>query len=287
MSPARARRDLAPGRAHEAGRWRSAGVLAALGLLALPLWWLGPGAGRRAPAAERAADPVGARAALREGNRLLRAGDAERALAAWAAGWHGGGGGEEAALAYNLATTAHRLGRRPEAVLWYRRAEAAGGGDAWLAENLALARAELGAPRSAPAGVRGRLAAHPAALPGLAAALSWLAAALLGTALLGAGEGRPAAAAGASRAGRASTATRLRRAGLAAGAAALAAWAAGAAIAAGAPRPAVLSAACPAESGELPAGSELWVRPAEGGRWRIAGGPPGTVCPAESVGLVE
>ena len=269
-----------------AARWRAAAALAAAGLALAPFGWLG--AGHPETPTPPAGDPVDARTALREGNRRLRLGDAESAIAAWEAGWHGGGSGEEAALAYNLATTAHRLGRLPEAVVWYRRAEAAGGGDAWLAENLALARAELGAPALAPAGPLVRLAARPVMLPALAAGLSWLAAGMLAASLLARGRREPAASAASSSGGGATTAVRLRRAGLALGAAALAAWAAGAAVAAGAPRPAVLTAACPAAGGELPAGAEVWVRPAEdGGGWRIAAASPGTVCPPESVGLIE
>jgi len=273
---------------------RYALVLAAAGLALAPLGWLGTRRSepmRPEPAPQVAADatePVDARTALREGNRRLRAGDPERAIAAWEAGWLGGGSGEEAALAYNLATTAHRLGRRPEAVLWYRRAERAGAGDAWLTENLALARAELGAGRLAAGGAGGWLAARPAALPALAAALSWLAAGLLAAGLLaGRGHAPAAGSAAVAPADRARHARRLHAAGLAAGAVALAAWAAGALIAAGAPRPAVLLAVCPAADGELAAGSELWVRPAESGGWRIAGEPRGTVCPPESVGLLE
>ena len=283
--PATGARRPAPRRAAGAARWRAAAALAAAGLALAPLGWLA--ARHPEPAPRAGPERVDDRTALRDGNRRLRAGDPEAAIAAWEAGWRGGGSGEQAALAYNLATTAHRLGRRPEAVLWYRRAEAAGGGDAWLAENLALARAELDAPRLPPAGALGWLAARPAVLPALAAGLSWLAAGLLAAALLRGGRRDTASGPSPSPAPGA-PAVRLRRAGLAFGTAALAAWAAGAAVASGAPRPAVLTAACPAADGELAAGSEVWVRRSEdGGGWRIAAAAPATLCPPGAVGLVE
>src|SRR4029077_5808875 len=77
-------------------------------------------------------------------------------MRAYASGYDGGG---DPVLAYNLGVTAHRLGRLPEAVLWYRRAQPAmgplGKDDLWLRDNLELARSSLGAPeRESPAWAR-------------------------------------------------------------------------------------------------------------------------------------
>ena len=75
---------------------------------------------------------------LREGNRLFREGRLEEAREAYAAGYLPDQ--PHPVLAYNLATTAHRLGQLPEAILWYRRSAAVNPGDPWLQENLAGAR---------------------------------------------------------------------------------------------------------------------------------------------------
>ena len=86
-------------------------------------------------------DPV---SALREGNQLFRGGRLEEAEDAYRDGWDPAR--PHPLLAYNLATTLHHLGELPEAILWYRRAEAAD--DPWRDENLDLARRTLGAPRT-------------------------------------------------------------------------------------------------------------------------------------------
>jgi hypothetical protein len=49
------------------------------------------------------------------------------------------------------------------------------------------------------------------------------------------------------------------------------------------PRAAVLLEDCAGPGGKLPAGSEVHVFPADGGRWRVPG--KGLVCPEESIGL--
>lgn len=202
-------------------------------------------------------------AALAEGNLLFEKGDVEAALETYARGWTGArrDGALAGVLAYDAGTCALRLGRLPEALLWYRRAEAVIPGDPWLRDNLTLTRHALGEPPedgllsgSWPSGRRW--------LPWLGVALAWTALLLV---LL-----RP-------------------RAGRAGGRVALLALLAGAAFASGplldrfGPRAAVLLLSC----GGRPAGSEVRVRAVDGGGWRIVGERSGPHCPPESVGLVR
>jgi len=212
------------------------------------------------------------RDALTRGNRLARRGELEAAVDAYAGGLGAGSGAVEtdgdAALAYNLGTTYHRLGRLPEALLWYRRAAAAGS-DPWLRENLDLARAELSAARFPPAGVVGRLASHPAVTRAAAALFAW-AAMVLYLARRRLQRRAPEALADGAWA--------------AAALLALAAWTAGAALTAWGPRPAVLLDAC---GGELTEGSEVWVVPAGDDGWTVSGAKTGLICPVASVGLVQ
>lgn len=210
------------------------------------------------------------RDALLRGNRLVRRGELEAAVDAYRVGWPGAGG-TAATLAYNMATTYHRLGRRPEALLWYRRAQRRAPGDRWIAENLDLARTELAATRLPAASPATLLAAHPGWSATLAVVLAWTAFALL--------------------LARRSLARRLPAPladhGWAAVAAlALLVWAAGAALAAWGPRAAVLIDACATDDARLEAGSEVWVTPAADG-WAVSGGPPGLVCAGPTVGLVD
>ncbi|HMB54285.1 MAG TPA: tetratricopeptide repeat protein [Thermoanaerobaculia bacterium] len=212
-----------------------------------------------------------ARDSLARGNRLVRRGELDAALAAYTAGWgDGDGGASSATLAYNLGTTHHRLGQLPEALLWYRRALAVAPSpnDDWLRENLELARAELAAARFEPPGLGGRLAAHPVLLTTAAVVLAWLALTLylarrrLALSLPPAvGEWAWAAVAGI----------------------AFATWAAVFALSAWGPRPAVLLAPC---GPELAAGSEVWVTPAGEEGWSVAGGAEGRSCPESVVGRV-
>lgn len=197
--------------------------------------------------------------ALAEGNRLFENGEIEAALEAYARGWTGDGSRTDGVLAgvlaYNAGTCALRLGRLPEALLWYRRAETAIPGDSWLRDNLAHTRHALGsdpAEEESPA-VRGR----PLALAGVA--LAWAALLLV---LLARHPSR----------------------GLLALLALLActAFAAGMLPGRFGPRAAVLLLPC----GGLPAGSEVRVRPLDGGGWRIVGEGERLRCPAEGVGLV-
>ncbi len=224
-------------------------------------------------------DPArAATAALLEGNRLARGGDGEAAVAAYAAGWPARGraeGGADAALAYNLGTTLHRMGRLPEALVWYRRAAELAPGDPWVADNLELVRVELAAPRHPAPGLAGRLAGDRRVLDVTAVALAWLALAL--HVLRG-----PLARRLGPRWKSITGAAWLLPAGLA-----LALWATGAAFAAWGPRPAVLLQPCGGAGGPLPAGSEVWVAPAGDGQWRVATGAPGRLCPGPSVARIE
>jgi hypothetical protein len=216
-------------------------------------------------------------AALRAGNRLFRRGDLDGAVQAYRRT-----DPEEAAgdpvLAYNLATALHRLGRLPEAVLWYRRAAERLGTDPWLTDNLERARASLAAPRLAPPPLLAPVLLHPWLLPGAAAAAAW-AALLLQVAQGGrrTSSGRP---------GRPD----VWRKGVSGGAVALLTlgallWIGHLAVPYLGPRPAVLLSPC----GEaLPAGSEVWARPRGGGAdgprpWSVHG-PRGTVeCRGDAV----
>jgi tetratricopeptide (TPR) repeat protein len=252
----------------------SAGVVGLAGLLALALW---------NPAFDPAIDSA---AALAEGNRLFRQGDLDAAYRVYASGLDPAD--PDPLLAYNLATTAHHLDRLPEAVLWYRRAAAVLPPDAWLAENLALARRALGT--DAPAAARPLLAVlgeHRHRLSVAGVVLAW---AVLPLLIAGSRQG--------SR--------RRFRAWMAAAAAvavlAATCFAAGQLPGRLGPRAAVLLAPC----NGLPAGSEVWVRAVggsgdgDGGGWRVTGAPAqidqidqidqsgrsGPACPSEAVGLV-
>jgi hypothetical protein len=247
------------------GRW----LTVALPALGLALAAAGAWPALRPPGGDAGAEAA-SRAALELGNRLVRDGDLDGALAAYAAGWRAGHGGDsDGLLAYNLGTTAHRAGRLPEALLWYRRSAALRPRDPWLADNLALVRAELAAPRQAPPGALARLAASRGRLAAAATAAAWLALALL--ALRPRLEGRRGVATPVARWGWAPVA-----------AAALALWCAGPLAAVGAPRPAVLLADCAGASGMVPAGAEVWVRRDGGRGWALAG-PEGPACPASAV----
>lgn len=208
--------------------------------------------------------PTGAESpaeALREGNRLFRAGRLEAAMESYLGGWDPASG--DPVLAYNLGTTAHHLGRLPEAVLWYRRAETSLPGDRWLADNLELARRQLRAPRPAPPGLAARIGR-----PELTAAAAAAALLALGLAL---GER-----------------ARQRRSRLPEilSATALALFAAGWIVPATAPRPAVLLEPCRHENASLPAGSEVWARPGGTGEIVVRIEERELSCSAGSVGWI-
>jgi hypothetical protein len=207
-----------------------------------------------------AADPE---AALAAGNRLFEKDEIEAALRAYSGGYAAGTSPEDGVLAYNAGTCALRLGRLPEALLWFRRAEAEAAGDPWLRDNLILTRRSLGDLAAEDPGwavwLQGR---HGFTVAGVV--LAWT---VLGLLVL---------------------APRLSRLSLAALAlAACAAFATGWLLERSGPRPAVLLAACPEPRSGLPAGSEVWARPAKDGAWHVLGDGRRLLCPAPAVGLVK
>jgi hypothetical protein len=208
-------------------------------------------------------DPNPADTALAEGNRRFERDEIEAALEAYARGWKGDGSRTDGilagVLAYNAGTCALRLGRLPEALLWYRRAETAIPGDPWLRDNLDHTRRALGDPPvEAPAW--GKWLSSRILFAVLGVALSWAGLLLI---LL----------------------VRHPPRGLLA---LLALLACGCFVAgmlperAGPSGDAVLLLPC----GNLPAGSEVWVRPLDGGGWGIVGPRDSPRCPAEAVGLI-
>lgn len=202
-------------------------------------------------------DPV---AALAEGNRLFRGERLEEAIDAYRQGWDPAA--PHPTLVYNLATTLHRLERLPEAILWYRRA-AEISRDPWLEDNLWLARRTLGSQTLPPGGVDGLLARWGGTLRIAAVVCAWAVALLVVAAR--APRWLPVALAVLAFAlyGMAAAGER---------------WAA---------RPAVVMRDCSTEAGDLPAGTEAWVRPLADGRWRIAARSTDAICPPEAVALVE
>ncbi len=208
------------------------------------------------PAPISAQDP--SQAALLEGNQLFRNGQIEEAVEVYRAGHTQEN--PHPTLLYNLGTALHHLDRLPEAILWYRRG--ATSDDPWLQENLWLARRSLGSQTLEPAGFMGWLSRHPR-IPTLAAvSVSWL------TLLFVALRGRSAlwiAATGGILAGV-----------LLAGGAAARHWGY---------HPAVVLEDCNTALGELPAGTEAWVRRGAEGGW-IVSGAGATRCPDESLALI-
>jgi tetratricopeptide (TPR) repeat protein len=196
--------------------------------------------------------------ALTEGNRLFREGQLEEALEAYRGGYSPGL--PHPTLLYNLGTTLHHLDRLPEAILWYRRARSTD--DAWLAENLWLARRSLGSQQLPPGGLFGWLGGHTVLLKLVAVLLSWATLVLL-------------------------LAWSRAPFWLPAGTFVLAALVYGGALAAErwGPHPAVLLEDCITTAGEVPAGTEAWVSRGVDGGWSLSG-THGAVCPPESVELV-
>jgi tetratricopeptide (TPR) repeat protein len=208
--------------------------------------------------------PAPADTALAEGNRLFEQDEIEAALEAYARGWRGDGSRTDGVLAYNAGTCALRLGRLPEALLWYRRAETAIPGDPWLRDNLSHTRNALGDPATEenPAWGCGR------SLPLVGVALAW-AAFLLVVLVRHPPRGLLALLA------------LLACASFVTGMAGIPGIA-GRLPGRFGPRAAVLLLPC----GGLPAGSEVRVRPLDGGGWRIVGQRDSPRCPAEAVGLI-
>lgn len=203
-----------------------------------------------------ASSPTDPQTALEEGNRKFRTGRLEEALATYRSGWNPRR--PDPVLAYNLGTTAHHLGRLPEAVLWYRRAAELSHQDRWLLDNLERARDHLGAPRTPPPDLVTRLAHLPGLLWGLVALTGCGALALL-----------------------LSRQPKLERTADLLTAATAALLLTALLLPRLAATPAVVLEPC----SELPAGSEVWVRPAPDGGFEVrADGetvpcPPGTVEP--------
>jgi len=196
--------------------------------------------------------------ALREGNRQFREGRLEDAYATYFAGYDTSA--PHPILAYNLGTAAHHLGRLPEAILWYRRADTANPGDPWLRENLETARATLGLqPYSAP-GIAGSVSRHSQLLYYLGATVAWI-----GVALWMAR----------SRSRLAPTISLLAVAVVIYGGTLLASRQA--------PRPAVVVDDCSGTEADLPEGSEVWIVAARHDTVELAAGSLTIACPADSV----
>ncbi|HSF42339.1 MAG TPA: tetratricopeptide repeat protein [Thermoanaerobaculia bacterium] len=206
-----------------------------------------------------AADPTDPDVALREGNRLFEEGELEEAMTVYAAGYGRGAAEVDPLLAYNLGTTAHHLGRLPEALLWYRRAQAAAHDDPWLRENLETLRRSLGTA-GGPASAWGIGAKAGLWLSMTGVVLAWASLALFAL-------GRQRGVLGPL----ALLACALFGAGF------LLEWKG--------PRTGVLLETCPTGKDGLPAGTEVVVLP-DGPGFRVLG-EPGLRCPGEVVGLVE
>lgn len=197
--------------------------------------------------------------ALVEGNRLFRNGQVEAAVAAYQQGY--APSSPNPTLLYNLGTALHHLDRLPEAILWYRRA--ADSTDPWLQDNLWLARRSLGSQVLPPGGSLGWLTRHSGALRLAAIVLAW---ATLLLVIFSA---------------RFPTWTLLASAALA-----CALYGAAVVVDRWGPHPAVVLADCHSPGGELPAGTETWVRRDADGRWRISGSTNAT-CDDAAIALVS
>ena len=204
---------------------------------------------------EPQADP---QEALVEGNRLFREGQLEEALDAYRSGYSPDL--PHPTLLYNTATTLHHLDRLPEAILWYRRAQSTD--DAWLAENLWLARRSLGSQPLPAGGLFGWLGGRTVLLKLVAVLISWI------TLVLLVAWGRAPAWLPASAFALAAL--------LYVGALGVERWG---------PHPAVLLEECVTSAGEVPAGTEAWVSRTADGGWSLSG-TSGAVCPPESVELI-
>jgi tetratricopeptide (TPR) repeat protein len=207
-----------------------------------------------------APDPTDPDGALRKGNRLFEEGKLEEAMSVYAAGYGRGAADLDPLLAYNLGTTAHHLGRLPEALLWYRRAEASAHRDPWLEDNLAILERSLGAAdRPAPGWAAWADAGRWLSMTSVV--LAWAALALLAS-------GR-----------------RVRRLLVPAALLSCAAFGGGFLLDRKGPRPAVLLESCPAGTESLPAGTEILVLP-DGQGWRVLG-QTDLRCPDPAIGLVK
>ncbi len=200
--------------------------------------------------------------ALREGNRLFREGRVEEAHEAYLRGYDINV--PHSILFYNLGTTAQHLGRLPEAILWYRRAESLSPRDPWLQENLEIARDTLGLrPYSAP-GFSGGIVRNARALYYLSALLAW------GGALLWLVRGRHPPL----------VPLILLGSGLLVYAGTLLA-------SQSAPAAVVLIEDCASTAGDLPAGSEVWVVRSGAATIEVAAGQLSLQCKLEAVAWLQ
>ena len=201
---------------------------------------------------------VDSQAALNEGNRLFRDGKLEEAVAAYELGYSPTE--PHPTLLYNLGTALHHLDRLPEAILWYRRADDSD--DPWLEENLWLARRSLGSQILPATGSLGWLSRHTGGLRLTAIAFAWMTLLLVflspkappWTWIL----------------------ISLSTLSLYGGASAVDRWG---------PRPAVVLSDCSTPAGDLPAGTEAWVRATAEGQWAVVGSEQ-VVCSPDSVELI-
>ena len=230
-------------------------------VLFLGLALLGSPPGATIPeAADERLPPLAARGLLVRGNQLYRQGDYAGAREAYLEGIDPRR--LDPHLAYNLGVAAHRLGRLPEAIVWYRRS-AARQADHRLRDNLEAARRALGVEPVAAGGAVGWLVERPPVWAGLRLAgivAAWVAAACWLTG------GRPAGG----------------RAALAVALGAVVLFSLGSLGRRWLPAGAVLLENC----GGLTAGTEVWVRDAPDG-WRVVGIEPVVACPAAAVALVD
>ena len=202
-------------------------------------------------------DPM---AALSEGNRLFRDGLVEAAAEAYRAGYDPDS--PHPTLVYNLGTALHHLDRLPEAILWYRRGESSD--DPWLEENLWLARRTLGSQILPATGVISLVNRYAGWLRLAAIVCAWIALVVLWVSpWFGAAPRRGFAV------------SIFIIAGALYGTAAISGSLGS--------RPAVLLEDCATLAGDLPAGTEVWVRRRADGAWRIAASSEEAICPAQAV----
>ncbi len=201
---------------------------------------------------------IDSQAALNEGNRLFREGQIEAAVMTYIEGYSAAA--PHPTLLYNLGTALHHLDRLPEAILWYRRA--APSDDPWLEDNLWLARRSLGSQILTTTGTSGWLSRHDHILAVCAIGLSWFVFLLLIS--------RPQTP---------------RWLLIATATFAVILYGAAMASEQWGPQPAVVLNDCTTPAGDLPAGTEAWVRRTTDDRWIISG-VDGAICPSEAVELV-
>ncbi len=208
------------------------------------------------PPTSDGADP---QVALREGNRLFRDGQLEAAVETYRGAYRPGI--LHPTLAYNLGTALHHLDQIPEAILWYHRG--ADADDPWLQENLWLARRTLGSQAVPPGNWLARWVPWANSLRLAAIGLAWL-----GLLLLIVSSRIPWWTA--LSVGLLGTALYL-------GAHGLDRWG---------PAQGVLLQPCATAAGELPAGTEAWVRRQADQSWAVLSGGARLNCPADAIKLV-